>query len=63
MLQRAAWCRVSGYCAVRARCPVVLVPPPDLAAEVGRARIEWRFWHRTLTPAQVLTGQRRPADR
>jgi nucleotide-binding universal stress UspA family protein len=63
VLRRAVLCRVSRYCAARARCPVVLVPPPDLAAEIGRARIAWRFWHRTLTPAQVLADQRRPADR
>jgi nucleotide-binding universal stress UspA family protein len=63
VLQRAAWCRVSGYCAARARCPVVLVPPPDLAVEMSRARIARKFWHRTLTPAQVLADHRRPAER
>lgn len=63
VLRRAARCRVSRYCAARARCPVVLVPPPDLAAEISRARIAWRLWHRTLTPAQVLADQRRPGDR
>ncbi len=63
VLRRAALCRVSRYCAARARCPVILVPRPDLAAEIGRARLAWRLWHRTLTPAQVLADQRRSADR
>jgi nucleotide-binding universal stress UspA family protein len=62
MLRRWA-CRVGRYCAARARCPVVLVPPPDLAAEVGRGRIAWRLWHRTLTPAEVLADHAKPASR
>ena len=59
-LRRAACCRVVRYCVARTRCPVVLVPPPELAAEIGRRWIAWRLRHRTLTPAQVLAGQRRP---
>jgi len=62
VLRRAA-CRVSRYCAARATCPVVLVPPPDLAAEIRRARVAWRLRHRTLTPAQVLSNHRNPASR
>jgi nucleotide-binding universal stress UspA family protein len=59
-VRRAARCRVVRYCAARARCPVVLVPPPDLAASIGRSWIAWRVRHRTLTPAQVLADHRRP---
>lgn len=62
VLRRSA-CRVSRYCAARAKCPVVLVPPPDMAAEIGRARFAWRLRHRTLTPAQVLTDRRKPAGK
>ena len=60
-VRRAARCRVVRYCAARARCPVVLVPPPDLAAGIGRPWIAWRLRHRTLTPAQVLAGHRPPS--
>jgi nucleotide-binding universal stress UspA family protein len=60
-LRHAACCRVSRYCAARASCPVVLVPPPDLAREIVRTRVTRRLWLRTLTPAQVLRDQRRPA--
>lgn len=58
-VRRAARCRVVRYCVARARCPVVLVPPPQLAAELGRSWITWRLRHRTLTPAQVLADHRR----
>ena len=62
-LRRVAGCRVVRYCVARARCPVVLVPPPELAAEIGRRRIAWRLRHRTLTPAQILADQPRPPSR
>ena len=52
-LRRAAACRVSRYCAGRASCPVILVPPADLAREVSRARMAREFWHRSLTPADI----------
>jgi nucleotide-binding universal stress UspA family protein len=58
--RRAARCRVVRYCVARAHCPVVLVPPPELAADIGRPWIAWRLRHRTLTPAQVLADHRRP---
>ena len=60
-LARMASCRVSGYCAAHAQCPVILVPPATLAREAGHGRLAWMFWHRTLTPAQVLRNQDRPA--
>jgi nucleotide-binding universal stress UspA family protein len=58
--RRAARCRVVRYCVARARCPVVLVPAPQLAVELGRSWITWRLRHRTLTPAQVLADHRSP---
>jgi nucleotide-binding universal stress UspA family protein len=33
---------VSHYCAARAACPVVLVPPPELARELGSRHRPWR---------------------
>jgi nucleotide-binding universal stress UspA family protein len=58
-LRRAARCRVVSYCVARARCPVVLVPPPELVTAIGGPWIAWRLRHRTLTPSQVLAGQQR----
>jgi hypothetical protein len=46
--------QVTRYCAVHARCPVVLVPPPELVRELRRFRLASTFWHRTLTPGDVL---------
>jgi hypothetical protein len=57
-IRRAARCHVVRYCVARPRCPVVLVPPPHLAVELGRPWITWRLRHRTLTPAQVLADHR-----
>jgi len=59
-VRNALRCRVVRYCVARARCPVVLVPPPQLAVELGRRWIAWRLRHRTLTPAQVLADHRPP---
>jgi nucleotide-binding universal stress UspA family protein len=60
-LARMVSCKVSRYCAARAHCPVILVPPSALAREVGQGRLGWVFWHRALTPARVLRDQDRPA--
>jgi hypothetical protein len=38
---------------------VVLVPLPDLIAEIGRPWIAWLLRHRLLRPAQVLADLRR----
>lgn len=46
--------KVSRYCLIHARCPVLAVPPPALAQEAGHLRLAWRFWNRTLTPDSVL---------
>jgi nucleotide-binding universal stress UspA family protein len=60
-LPRIAYCRVSRYCAARARCPVILVPPPELAQEIGRGRLARHLWHKSLTPDQILRDQGKPA--
>lgn len=58
-LQRMAFCRVSRYCAARARCPVILVPPPELAREIGRRGLARHPWRKRLTPNQILGNQGR----
>jgi nucleotide-binding universal stress UspA family protein len=58
-LPRTLFCRVSRYCAARAQCPVILVPPPELAREIGRRRLARHPWPKTLTPDQILRD--RPA--
>ena len=60
-LARMVGCRVSRYCQAHARCPVIAVPPPALAREVGHGRLVWAFRHRTLTPDRVLGDQGRTA--
>ena len=44
--------------------PAIAWEPPggDRAdRELGHSRLAWLFWHRPLTPEQVLRDQRRPA--
>lgn len=53
-LRRMTHGSVSRYCAARARCPVVLVPPPELAREARLRRIARDLTHRTLTAERVL---------
>jgi nucleotide-binding universal stress UspA family protein len=53
-LHRVSGRWVSRYCAARARCPVVLVPPPELTRPPGLRRTAWRLRHRTLTLEQIL---------
>ena len=60
-LTRVACSGVSRYCLAHARCPVLAVPPPALAHELRRARLWWVFWHRPLTPRQILGNQPRSA--
>jgi nucleotide-binding universal stress UspA family protein len=61
-LARTACCRVSRYCVAHAQCPVLTIPPAALAQEARHGPPAWAFWHRTLTPAQVLQDQAQPAD-
>jgi len=53
--------KVSRYCLAHARCPVLAVPPPDLAQEAWHWRLALKLWNRTLTPDRVLRGQGRAA--
>ena len=59
-LARMARSRVTGYCAAHAGCPVITVPPPALARDLGHGPLAWAFWHRSLTPEQILRDQGRP---
>jgi nucleotide-binding universal stress UspA family protein len=60
-LPRMACCRVSRYCAAHARCPLILVPPPELAREIGRGPLARRFWRQTLTADRILRDHGTPA--
>jgi hypothetical protein len=40
---------------------VLTVPPPAFADEVGHFLLGWAFWHRRLTPDQVLQDRGRAA--
>jgi nucleotide-binding universal stress UspA family protein len=53
-LPRIARCQVSRYCVAHARCPVILVPPPELAREIGRSPLARQFWRKTLTPERII---------
>jgi hypothetical protein len=48
-LARALSCGVSRYCLAHARCPVVAVPPAELA-QLAHGLRGWAFWHRGLSP-------------
>ena len=61
-LGRLAFSRVGRATAsAHAQCPVVAIPPPALAGELGHGRLAWMFWRRSLAPEQVLRGHDRPA--
>jgi nucleotide-binding universal stress UspA family protein len=49
---RALSCRVSRYCLAHARCPVIAVPPSELA-QVSHGFRGWAFRHRGLSPDDV----------
>jgi nucleotide-binding universal stress UspA family protein len=53
--------KVRRYCLAHAHCPVLTVPPPAFADEVGHFLLGWAFWHRRLTPDQVLQDRGRAA--
>jgi nucleotide-binding universal stress UspA family protein len=60
-LGRLAFSRVSRYCLAHAQCPVVAVPPPALASEVGHGRLTRVFWRRFLTPERIAGDHGHPA--
>jgi nucleotide-binding universal stress UspA family protein len=61
VLARIALSKVNRYCLAHARCPVLAIPPPALASELRHGRLTWLFWHRPLTPEQILRDQPKPA--
>jgi nucleotide-binding universal stress UspA family protein len=60
-LARMVFSRVSRYCLAHALCPVLAIPPPALTHDLRHGRLAWLFWHRPLTPEQVLRDQPKPA--
>jgi nucleotide-binding universal stress UspA family protein len=60
-LARMAFSKVGRYCLAHAQCPVLAIPPPALARELRHGRLAWVFWHRPLTPEQVLHDRPKPA--
>lgn len=51
-LARALCCRISRYCLAHARCPVIAVPPSELA-QVSHGLRGWSFRRRGLSPDDV----------
>ena len=51
-LAHALSCRVGRYCVAHAQCPVVSVPPPDLA-QVSHGLRGWAFRHRGLSTSDI----------
>jgi nucleotide-binding universal stress UspA family protein len=46
--------KVSRYCLAHARCPVVAVPPPATARQMGLRPARWALRHRELTLDQAM---------
>jgi nucleotide-binding universal stress UspA family protein len=46
--------KVSRYCLSHARCPVVAVPPPATARQMGLRPARWALRHRELTLDQAM---------
>jgi nucleotide-binding universal stress UspA family protein len=59
---RMAFAKVARYCVARAQCPVVAVPPPSLARELGHGLLGRVPWHKSLTTEQILRELDRPAS-
>jgi nucleotide-binding universal stress UspA family protein len=60
-LARMVFAKVGRYCLAHAQCPVLAIPPPALARELTHGRLARVFWHRPLTPEQILRDQPKPA--
>jgi hypothetical protein len=45
-LRRMGGCRISRYCLAHAHCPVLAIPPPDLAQHAGYGLRGWAVRHR-----------------
>jgi nucleotide-binding universal stress UspA family protein len=60
-LGRLAFSRVSRYCLAHAQCPVITVPAPALAGELGHGRLTRVLWRRFLTPERIAGDHGSPA--
>ena len=52
--------KVTRYCLAHAQCPVLAVPPPELARELRHGRLARMLHHRPLTAEQILGDQPSP---
>ena len=52
-LTRLVCCPVARHCLAHAHCPVLAVPPPDLAQHAGHGLRGWAFRHRGLDPGKA----------
>ena len=59
-LTRLVCCPVARHCLAHARCPVLAVPPPDLAQHAGHGLRGWAFRHRGLDPGQASLPSQTP---
>jgi len=57
-LARTAGGRVSRYCLAHARCPVLAVPPPQLAHQAPHGALARAFWRHTLNTDQIPPSKR-----
>jgi nucleotide-binding universal stress UspA family protein len=62
VLGRMAFAKVTRYCLAHAQCPVLAVPPPALARELGHGRFTRMLRHRPLTAEQILGARRSPSS-
>lgn len=54
--------RVTRYCLAHAQCPVLAIPPPELARELAHGRFTRMLRHRPLTAEQILGARRSPSS-
>lgn len=57
LLARMTACKVTRYCVAHAQCPVLAIPPPALAREIGHGWLARAVRRRTLTPELVFQDQ------
>ena len=57
-----AFSKVTRYCLAHAQCPVLAVPPPELARELRHGHLAWILRHRPLTAEQVLGDHPSPPN-
>jgi len=53
-------CPVARHCLAHAHCPVLAVPPPDMAQHASRGLRGWAFRHRGLDPGQASLPSQMP---